>query len=77
MWCQTSYLNSIQEWTRTDWSLSLISGNFYFLRVIGGMLFVSCGGSHRVLVYDCNTLQLIRSFGKKGKGNGEFKWPVR
>ena len=32
-------------------------------------------GSHRVLVYDCNTLQLIRSFGKRGEGNGEFNYP--
>ena len=47
-----------------------------FIRVIGGMLFVCCEDSHRVLVYDCNTLQLIRSFGKQGEGNGEFNKPI-
>ena len=51
------------------------SVDIYFIRVIGGMLFVCCGDSHRVLVYDCNTLQLIRSFGKQGEGNGEFNTP--
>ena len=46
------------------------------MRVIEGQLFICSRDANEVIVIDCRNLQEIRRFGRKGSGNGEFKWPI-
>ena len=74
-----SYAPSIiAKFDKDGHTLKVVKSQGYWLnllRVINGMLYVCCGGSSTVLVYDCNTLQPSRSFGKRGRGKEEFETP--
>ena len=52
-------------------------GNYLqMVRVINGQLFVCSSRDYAVIVLDCGDLHEIRRFGRKGKGNGEFNYPI-
>ena len=46
------------------------------MRVIEGQLFVCSLSDFVVIIFDCRNLKEISRFGKKGRGNGEFNFPI-